>query len=40
MKLLKWKTLKGKVSEKIVSTAKVEVNPKIQGLGPDFIVKL
>jgi hypothetical protein len=35
MKLLKWRTLKGRASEKVQpSAAKVEVNPKILGIGP------
>lgn len=41
MKLLKWSTLKGKVVEKKASsTAKIELNPKVLGLGPVFIIKL
>lgn len=40
MKLFKWRTLCGKVVQKTVSTSKIEINPKVLGLGPDFIVKL
>jgi hypothetical protein len=35
MKLLKWRTLKGRASEKVLpSTVKIEVNPKVLGIGP------
>ena len=43
MKLLKWRTLRAKVNDKSTPSgglAKIEINSKILGLGPHFIVKL
>ena len=42
MKLLKWRTLRTKVNDKTNhgGIAKIEINSKILGLGPQFIVKL
>ena len=41
LKLLKWRTLREKtVSKNIISQAKIQLNSKILGLGPNFIIKV
>lgn len=38
--MLKWRTLKDRLKDKGIVEGKVQINPKIQGLGPVFVVKL
>jgi hypothetical protein len=40
LKLLKWRTLREKLNEKESGEAQIQLNSKIQGLGPNFIAKI